>query len=803
MNRVHNATIFVSIASYRDRECAATIADLFAKAAHPERLALGVLWQIDRDRDGSAYTQILCRAEQVRGEVVAASRSRGPCWARHWIQSRFYAGEDFYLQIDSHMRFEAAWDVTLLQMWHNCPAHKPVLSTLPPPYNPPDERIATGLPFIRAERFKSDGNLVQRSGTLDPAMQLSSPRPSAFLSAAFIFAEKSMLSEVPYDPYLYFYGEELTLAVRLWTHGYDFFVPNQIVVYHNYGLQERARHWDDHPGEWWRLQQLSQQRRLHLLGMEPSSDPSVIQEMDSYSLGNERSVAEYERYADIDLNRRKIGVRALDGRFPAPDLLSDEERESRKIFTDIYQAGRWGGVESRSGSRSLWRKTKHWREHLQQLVHRWTIRTLLDAGCGDGNWLAWMDEALLDLYLGVDCVAELISNNQQLFAQHAHYYFKVADLTRDPLPCMDAILCRHVLSWLSLQQAREVLVQCKKSGSRYLLATTYPGASNRANVTGQWRRLDLTRPPFSLPAPLQLLADGTEEEGCFMGVWRLADCTLTSLTVPVWSASATELLFAPLREEWQLWQEAGRRCQLWWRDDDLTAPSANYQRLQDLAEEYALPVLLAVIPVRASERLLAANVQSRQLFFCQHGYAHTNHHPAGKGQSEFALERAEEEVAQELQQGMRRLQQLFAESFLPVFVPPWNNYPEERIFLLQRAGFIGLSQYGVLPTTLQEKGGVRRYNAHLDLMDWTQDPPRIQRRDWLLERLLHKLRQRRLGEVDLREPLGILTHHRIMDRQGWLFLQQLFAVSRSFSAVEWLSPRQLFREGEENKCAIL
>ncbi|MBF0185265.1 MAG: methyltransferase domain-containing protein [Magnetococcales bacterium] len=798
MTLAQSATVFVSIASYRDRECSATLMDLFAKAAFPERISVGLLWQIDPEQDGAVYTEIPCRAGQVRAEVVVASLSRGPCWARHWIQNRFFQGEAFYLQIDSHTRFVPAWDEQLIRIWQQCPSHKPVLSTLPPPYHPPDERIATGLTFIRAERFKSDGNLVQRSGTMDPGLPLVAPRPGAFLSAAFIFAAGSMVREVPYDPHLYFYGEELTLAARLWTHAYDMFVPNAILLYHNYGLQERARHWDDHPEEWLRLQKLSQERRLHLLEMQRSSDPQVIVEMDSYALGVERSLAEYERYADIDLQRRKVGVRALDGQFPLPAKLSESREECRKIFSEIYHFAHWGDRETRSGYDSLWRKSKTVRRELQQISRRLTLRTLLDAGCGDGNWLAWMGDCW-DLYLGVDVVAELIANNQTLFAHRPHHLFKVADICHDPLPRMDAILCRNVLNWLPLAQAAQALQQCKRSESRYLLATTHPGASNRPGTTGQWRRLDLTAPPFSLPPPLQLLADGPDEEGRYLGVWRLADVALPPL-LQVLPLPDQQQWFAPLREEWQLWQQAGLNCSLWWRDDDLMAMSANFRRLQQLAEQYRIPVLLAVIPGLLAERLAEESREASHLYFCQHGFLHHNYQPAGKSQSEFGSARSAQQVCDDVTHGFARMRQLFGARFLPIFVPPWNNFAEEHLSCLQRSGLQGLSQYGPLPHDGHAIAGVIRYNAHVDVIDWSRTPPRLLRSDWLVERLVSKLRQRRLGELHQDEPLGILTHHRVMDQHGWRFMEQLFLCSRSFPGVRWLAPTQLFGmgKGEEN-----
>ena len=37
-------------------------------------------------------------------------QSRGACWARHEAQ-KLYNGEDYVLQLDSHMRFVQGWDL--------------------------------------------------------------------------------------------------------------------------------------------------------------------------------------------------------------------------------------------------------------------------------------------------------------------------------------------------------------------------------------------------------------------------------------------------------------------------------------------------------------------------------------------------------------------------------------------------------------------------------------------------------------------------------------------------------------------
>ncbi len=107
--------------------------------------------------------------------------------------------------------------------------------------------------------------------------------------------------------------------------------------------------------------------------------------------------------------------------------------------------------------------------------------------------------------------------------------FMVLDLTADALPPADLLLCRDCLVHLSHADIRRALENIARSRITCLLTTTFPGgATNEDIVTGDWRPLDLERPPFSFPPPLRLLEEGcTESDGRFadksLGLWRVAD----------------------------------------------------------------------------------------------------------------------------------------------------------------------------------------------------------------------------------------------------------------------------------------
>jgi hypothetical protein len=41
---------------------------------------------------------------------------------------------------------------------------------------------------------------------------------------------------------MYFDGEEISMAVRSYTHGYDLFIPNKVVIFHEFDRGYRVKH---------------------------------------------------------------------------------------------------------------------------------------------------------------------------------------------------------------------------------------------------------------------------------------------------------------------------------------------------------------------------------------------------------------------------------------------------------------------------------------------------------------------------------------------------------------------------------
>lgn len=297
--------IYVAIAAYRDRETAPTLNDLYARAAHPERVNVGICWQgISPDDDAIFPHAPAGREGQVRTRAYDARESRGAGWARN-IAHGLREGEEYTLQLDSHMRFHDGWDETLLDQLARCASDRPVLSTYPASYEPPGQ-LSCGVYALQPSHFDHDG-IVNFAGR---PIWSPVPVPSAFLAGGLIFSSSEMFDQIPYDPMVYFIGEEIGLAARAWTHGWDFFAPNVCIIHHYYGRSTQPKHWSDHgsgKNRWTDANRVSQDRVRQILG---TRQPADLPELDALGgplgLGGQRTIADYQRFAGLDFMRQVV-----------------------------------------------------------------------------------------------------------------------------------------------------------------------------------------------------------------------------------------------------------------------------------------------------------------------------------------------------------------------------------------------------------------------------------------------------------------------------------------------------------------
>lgn len=238
-----------------------------------------------------------------------------------------------------------------------------------------------------------------------------------------------------------------------------------------------------------------------------------------------------------------------------------------------------------------------------------------------------------------------------------------------------------------------------------------------------------------------------------------------------------------LTAELDIWQKIGRPATFWWRDDDLNEPSAAFDQLLSLREKFDIPLTLAVIPDEVDPHI-ADDLAGCHLV--QHGVVHRSFASDGEKKSEFPASRDLEEALDNLAVGRHRMETLFEDHFLPVFVPPWNRVSDDIASGLGDRGFIGLSRFKPRTQDKVSNGRVAEINTHVDPIFWrghrSAHPDEV-----ILEQLLDHLKGRRLGQYDPYEPTGILSHHLVHDEAIWQLLFKLFSALNGHAAVRWLT----------------
>jgi [Skp1-protein]-hydroxyproline N-acetylglucosaminyltransferase len=259
--RREDGSIYLSVVSFRDESCPDTLKQAFTKAKNAQNLFVGLVQQNCEENDKCAEADpdcylLFCSSEvgkkycdnnNIRLLKMKDSEALGPYMARYF-SSKLWQGEEWYMQIDSHMTFLQDWDALLIKMLKNAPSQKPVISHFPPPQDADLANVSTsrlcGPVFATSD---IEGQIIRFEGSSEyDRVKLETPRFAPFVVAGFLVAHSGMLREVPFDPFLpyIFIGEEILLSARLWTSDYDIFSPTQNVVGHLYVRNEKPKFWD-------------------------------------------------------------------------------------------------------------------------------------------------------------------------------------------------------------------------------------------------------------------------------------------------------------------------------------------------------------------------------------------------------------------------------------------------------------------------------------------------------------------------------------------------------------------------------
>ena len=328
--------IFVQIASYRDPQLIPTIESLLSNAKKPKNIVIGICRQYHPD-DKFDNLDEYRKDKRFRIVDVIYTESKGVCWARNQVQ-QLYKNEEYTLQIDSHMRFEKDWDDTLIKMVKQLQKKgykKPLLTGYVSSFNPendPAERVTQPWRMV-FDRFIPEGAVFFLPETIPGWESLTEPITARFYSAHFGFTLGQFSVEVQHDPEFYFHGEEISIAVRAFTHGYDLFHPHKVVIWHEYTRKGRTKQWDDDK-DWVNKNNLSHKKNRQLFGMDGEQ---ITMDFSKYGFGAERTLKEYETYSGLRFSRRAVQQYTLDKNYPPNPTVYNTDEEWENSFATIFK----------------------------------------------------------------------------------------------------------------------------------------------------------------------------------------------------------------------------------------------------------------------------------------------------------------------------------------------------------------------------------------------------------------------------------------------------------------------------------
>jgi hypothetical protein len=327
--------IFIQIASYRDPELVKTVKSAIENSKNPKNLVFGIARQFhpdDKFDDLSEYKN----DKRFRILDIPYLESQGACWARNQIQ-QLYKNEKYTLQIDSHMRFAPNWDeemINMIKQLQNKGHKKPLLTGYVSSFDPdndPQGRVQDPWRMV-FDRFIPEGAVFFLPETIPGWQDLTEPVTSRFYSAHFCFTLGEFSVEVQHDPEYYFHGEEISIAARAYTWGYDLFHPHKTLIWHEYTRKGRTKQWDDDK-KWVERNNRCHKKNRALFGMD-NEEPM---DHGKYGFGTVRTLRDYEKYSGLLFSRRAIQQDTIDKKYPPNTYSYSSEEEWMNSFASIFK----------------------------------------------------------------------------------------------------------------------------------------------------------------------------------------------------------------------------------------------------------------------------------------------------------------------------------------------------------------------------------------------------------------------------------------------------------------------------------
>lgn len=294
-------SIFIQLAAYHDYELPNTINSFIEQSSGRYQINFGVHICYKNSCD-----IILPDLPNIKVAYSKAPKNIGLGWGRY-LAHQFYNGEDFYLQIDSHSKADKNWDLQLVETIYDYQLHgfeKPLITNYPRNYWYTDDGALEEDKSSAVSEILFTENPDQFKTECLPSQTAFPNRPgnifSRSISGGSVFTVGPFMTP---NTDIAFYGEEIFIAARAYTMGFDIVIPKKQFMSHLYFNHKKPDHnkrtivWAEFPEEFQRLDAISREK------IKSMFKENLVGE--GY-LGTARTLAEFEQFTGLNFTTGEI-----------------------------------------------------------------------------------------------------------------------------------------------------------------------------------------------------------------------------------------------------------------------------------------------------------------------------------------------------------------------------------------------------------------------------------------------------------------------------------------------------------------
>eukprot|EP01084_Bolivina_argentea_P139360 245175_1 len=327
-------TIYIVLATLGDHACPTTLNDLYKNAKYPHNIHIGIYQQnTPEDPDclgmltyctdepeiihpelGDITTLCAMKDNILINRTTVAEGAKGCHYGRHMTMKLQEQETDFVVFVDSHSVFRKHWDAYVMKMWYTIEPNREyaVITHYPCGAENMHRRIkekdAYSYHICGSQFGPPPNNMLKNSNGCFVGPDVTKPIRVPYWAGGFNFARSHFWSHVPLDPYIQyvFDGDEMNIATRGWTHGYDFYSPPVDIVGHWYSDSKDApkrRNPHVRENKEWMIQKDKSEKRINFMwGLldDINISQAELTDLDKYGLGNKRTIQQYWKFAGIN-----------------------------------------------------------------------------------------------------------------------------------------------------------------------------------------------------------------------------------------------------------------------------------------------------------------------------------------------------------------------------------------------------------------------------------------------------------------------------------------------------------------------